>query len=263
MRALRFLACPSFPAKDWNELGQAEAGQIMQGFSSNSKLVPLPMTDVGSLQAFEVFDRFKALAPELVIPELQAGEQMEPRELVWPVLQQGVGPVYHAIFDVDFSKGETQLVNQFKKWLRLPENRTWLDKYKAPKIGITGKPLDRLKDLAAWRLYRELGNDWNAANDFANQHRKDFKGREIFKRFKTKEQRAKHHQSSPKPFHNAKRQGGKPANDADLFGEAADARKAQASAWKHLAEIMPREFCAPGPLMLATFAEIEKLAVNG
>lgn len=47
-------------------------------------------------------------------------------------------------------------------------------RYAKGKRGKTGDLLDRLKDLAAWRLYREDDNDWSAANDFANNNRKKF-----------------------------------------------------------------------------------------
>jgi hypothetical protein len=172
-------------------------------------------------------------------------------------------PVYHVIFTLDFSKSETQLVSEFREWLKLPENLQRLDNYKRPKIGTTGKPLDRLKDLAAWRLYREHGNDWNKANDFARVHRKKFTSAEIRQRFKTQTQRDNISPGSNKPFRDAKCQGGNPANEADLFGEDADARKAQASAWRYMVEIMPHKFAPPGPHMLARFVEIGKLASKG
>ena len=238
---LSFLVCESFPEKDWKELTPAERKAIA-GFE-RKKIPPLPMTDVWTLKALGVFDQFKAMGekarPVVEDHDPQRGKFARPYKPVPPVLQQR-GPFYHAIFDLDFSESETLLVSRFKEWLRLPENKERLAKHKRPTTGTTGRPLDRLKELAAWRLYRECGNDWEKANDFANEHRKH-----------------------RRPFRDAKQQDGNPANEADLFGEEADARKAQASAWKYMVEIMPQEFAPPSPYMLAMTAEIEKSASKG
>ena len=63
--------------------------------------------------------------------------------------------IYFCLFEVDLSAGKGALTKQFKKWLASPENRKRLGRYGNEKRGATGQPLDRLKDLAAWRLYRE------------------------------------------------------------------------------------------------------------
>jgi hypothetical protein len=232
-----FLICESFPEKDWNALSTVERDQIMR-FYRTKKIPPLAMRDIWSLKAFGVLKQFQDLAEQAtpVIKDVPPGAKPEPMKLVRPVLQERDGPNHYAIFTLDFSKGETGLCNEFKEWLRLPENKELLKKYKKPMTGITGKPLDRLKDLVAWRLYREHKNDWGAANDFADKRRKQ-----------------------RKPFRDAKPSAERPANEAPLFGEDADARKAQLSAWQHLAEIMPGEFAPPGPHMLAALAEIDRL----
>jgi hypothetical protein len=262
--AIEFLICPSFPSKDWQDLSAGERRQIMR-FFGRKKLAPLYMRDLWNLKAFGILEKFQAMAEAArpVIKNVRPGEKPEPMKLVWPVLEEHAGhPFFHVIFTMDLSKGETRLVNEFREWLRLPENRTRMEKFKTLRTGTTGEPLDRLKDLAAWRLFRELDNDWNAANEFANKHRKTFNPQEI-REYKTKEQRQKYRPGDPKPFHNAKRQEGRPANEAELFGEDADAREAQAAAWEYSVQIMAEEFAPPSPHMLSWFVELGKLAPKG
>lgn len=246
---LTFLECKSFPTKDWNELTPGERSGIMR-LHPTKKVPPLGMTDIYTLKAIGVLDQFKAMAEEAtpVVEEVSPGTKVKPLNLVWPMLQQHESN-HQAIFALDFSEAETRLVNRFREWLKLPSNQERLKQYARPKRGTTGKSLDRLKDLAAWRLYRELGNNWNAANDFANKNRKP-----------------------RKPFRDAKPKkenwvSGKgkitPANDVDLFCDNAEAGDAQAGAWNFLAELMAEEFAPPGEGMLATFVEIEKLASEG
>ena len=259
---LNFLDCESFPKKDWEALTPAERKAVAR--SERKKIPPLPMTDVLMLETFRIFDRFKAMAEEakpiVEDHDPQRDKYAKPYKAIPPILQHDDRlPIYYAIFNLDYSKSETQLVKEFLEWLKLPENQQRLESYKKSKIGTTGKPLDRLKDLAAWRLYRECGNDWEKANDFADKHRKKFTNAEIRQKFKTRAQRDKFQTGSNKQFRDAKWQAGKPANEADLFGEDADARKAQASAWEYMVEIMPQEFAPPGPHMLAMMVEIGKL----
>ena len=260
LELLNFLACSSFPKKDWQELTLAERKKIKR--FDRKKISPLPMTDVYALASMGVFEKFKAMArdaePVVEDHDPQRGKIARPYQPVPPVLQKW-DSVYHAVFDLDFSKSETQLAKEFLEWLRLPDNQKWLATHKKPSTGTTGKTLDRLKDLAAWRLFREFGNDWNKANDFASQHRKPFTKAEITRKFKRLSQRKNVKSGSNKPFRDAKRQAGSQPNESELFGEEADARKAQASAWHHMAEIMPKPFAPPGQHMLALLAGFKKL----
>ena len=229
------------------------------------KVMPLPMPDVwsltGMLRAPPYKHKLRKLMEESnrVIECVPPGKKGKPVKLVWPLMQIWKSQ-YWAVFALDFSKGETRLVNEFKEWLRLPEHRERLEEHEKPRSETTSKSLDRLKDLAAWRLYRECGNDWNKANGFARDNRKRLTAQEIRKRYKTKEQREQYRPFDPKPFRDAKKQGEILPNQADFFGEEADAREAQARAWKHLVEIMPSEFKSPGPHMLGMFVELEKRA---
>jgi len=185
LELLNFLACSSFPKKDWQELTLAERKKIKR--FDRKKISPLPMTDVYALASMGVFEKFKAMArdaePVVEDHDPQRGKIARPYQPVPPVLQKW-DSVYHAVFDLDFSKSETQLAKEFLEWLRLPDNQKWLATHKKPSTGTTGKTLDRLKDLAAWRLFREFGNDWNKANDFASQ--------------KTSNRAATNHSATPK-----------------------------------------------------------------
>ncbi len=227
-----FLVCESFPKKDWNLLTPAERKAITR--FERKKVPPLPMTDVFTLKAHRVFDEFNEMAEKArpVIENVPPGKQAKPMQLVWPILHKWES-ISYAVFNVDYSKSETQMVNEFREWLRSPENRARLEKHKKPSTGTTGGAKDRLKDLAAWRLYREFDNDWERANQFADKHRK------VVTRYETATNNTK---ETPRPFHNAKGQEGKPSNQAALFGEDADARKSKKRVLDYCREIMPREF---------------------
>jgi hypothetical protein len=179
-----------------------------------------------------------------VIEEVPLGAKGKPMPaVVLPLLQAYAdSPIYHALVNVDFSKTENQLVNEFKAWLKLPDNQKRLAEWRKPRTDAPSNALARLKDLAAWRLFRELLNDWGPANDFANQHRK---------RRNPKEARA---------FRDAKPQGDNPANEAALFGEESDAFEAQRRAWKYLGKLMPDEFAPISDAMAEAFVKLDKLA---
>ena len=231
-----FLICESFPTKDWQGLTSAERKTITR--FERKKVPPLPMTDVFTLKAHRVFDEFNEVAEKArpVIENVRPGEQAKPMQLVFPILHKWKS-VSYALFTLDYSKSETQLVNEFREWLRLSENRTRLEKHKKPTTGTTGKPFDRLKDLAAWRLYRELGNDWNAANVFANQHRK-----------------------KRQPFHDARQgQSNKVQRaEAALGNEESYFLKAKKRALDYLAEYIPGEFRVSSRFLLDDLAKYVK-----
>ena len=256
-----FLDCEAFPKQDWNALSSDQRHQIARFFPT-TKVQPLRMLDLVSLDSNGVLDKFKEIAAQAkpIIQELRPGDNPKPQKLVWPILQQHES-IHHAIFTLDCRKTEAQLVNEFREWLALPGNQKRLAQYKMPKVGTTGAPLDRLKDLAAWRLYREFNNDVDAANRFANDNRKLFTIQEIREKYKTKEQRQKFKPGSPRPFRDAKPKGKMPANEADLFGAEADAYKAKLSALEHLTLVMPLDFPPPpGPAKQAVFVKLRKLA---
>jgi hypothetical protein len=210
--------------------------------------MPLAMTDVWTLNAMlesePWSDGLRQLLDEArpVITAASSSKDAPPLREVWPFLHK-YGSVYWAVFDVDFSKSESQLLKEFQEWLRLPEQRGHLQRERRPTTGATGGDLDRLKDLAAWRLFRELGNDWNAANEFANKKRKAFGDMSEVRTKANKEQVGKwgYKTKSPRPFHSARQQckGRIPPHKADLFAELADAYKARASAASYMALLLP------------------------
>lgn len=261
--AERFLFLKSFPRKDWLELSAEER----QEFARPPRVAPLPMTDVLTLEDLGVFDKFKKMAEanKPVIEDVPPGKKGKPMPVVEPLLQSyRERPLYWALFNLDFSKTRNQLANEFAAWLDLPENQKRLGQWKKkkPTVDLTSKALDRLKDLAAWRLYRELDNNLKAANNFAQEHRKRFTAPQIRKSYKTRDLRKEYHPGDPRPFRDAKsKEGGKiRANEAALFGEEADASEAQRSAWEYLAEVMPQEFRPLSESMAEMFVRMTRFA---
>lgn len=140
------------------------------------------------------------------------------------------------LFEVDLSAKKGDLVRGFKMWLSKRDIKKRLERYGKEKRGTTAEK-DRLKDLAAWRLYRELGNDWNEANKFANDHRQHFE-----------KWSSPYQPGDCRPFHNAKSEDLDLANQAALFSCDADYRHAKGRALKCLADwIYTGEFKKPKP----------------
>jgi hypothetical protein len=189
--------CPSFPRKSWNELSQQERSNILQGFRS-SKIRPLLVVDLWTLKITGIFDQL-----ETMVAEALRNKARKSRQRVYPIIEDRYKAVWlHVLFTLDFCKTRKQLLQEFKAWLDLPENKARLNAHQRNPTGKTGLFKDRLKDLAAWRLYRELG--CKRALAFAEQHRK----------------RDKH--GNPKPFHDARKEQSKtkmPLNEAPLYSE--------------------------------------------
>ena len=127
------------------------------------------------------------------------------------------------LFEVDLSARKGDLTKQFDKWLESRDNHARLQLYEFEKRGTSDKWKDRLKDLAAWRLCREITTGpkaWIWANEYACQHRK-----------------------GNRPFHNSKAQklNGElvPANEARLFGDPSEASDASRNALDSLTEWIP------------------------
>jgi hypothetical protein len=106
-----------------------------------------------------------------------------------------------------------------------PENKTRFDKHERKiEAGTEKEAKDRLKDLAAWRLYGKLG--WGEALKFAEQHRK------------------RDESGEPNPFHDPRRRPSKkvPVNEAQLYTEQSGFLKAKKRALAHRAKLIPWEF---------------------
>jgi hypothetical protein len=146
---------------------------------------------------------------------------------------------YWCLFEVDLSARKGDLTKQFKKWLASLGNKKRLKRHCLNKRGKTGQWKDRLKDLAAWRLCREIiqqPKTWIYANEYACQHRK----KKLVVVMKSELA-----QEIPKPFRDAKRTKNSPANQAPLFSDQSEASDAARNAWDLLADLIPSEFKKP------------------
>ncbi len=172
--------------------------------------------------------------------------------------------VYFCLFEVDMSARKGDLTKKFNQWLALPVNRKRLKKYGKEKRGITGQALGRLKDLAAWRLYRENGNCCEGANQFAADNRKKFKNwPEVYAASKKVNGQWPYKAGDPRPFHHAKAakdDDAVPANQASLFSCDDDYRHAKMKVMERLSILHPREFKKPSPTMRAVFEKFNDLA---
>jgi hypothetical protein len=175
-----------------------------------------------------VFDQLKRMQAE-VINRKRAGER-PPK--VYPIIEaiseitSNEFALVHVLFTLDFCKTRKRLLQEFDEWLRLPENEARFDAHEQNPIGKTGVFKDRLKDLAAWRLYRELG--CNGALEFAERNRKrDKYGR-------------------PRQFHDARKEQSKAKmllEEAPLYSqynEQSGFLKAKARAMTFEKKFMPR-----------------------
>ena len=212
--------CPSFPRKSWNELSQQERSNVLQGFRWG-KIRPLLVVDLWTLKVTGIFDQLETMVAAAV-----SNKARKSRQKVYPIIEDRYKVVWlHVLFTLDLGKTRKQLLQEFKEWLDLPENKARLNAHQQNPTGKTGVFKDRLKDLAACRLYRELG--CKRALAFAEEHRK----------------RDKH--GKPKPFHDARKEQSKakmPLNKAPLYSEYNEEsgfRKAKARALAYEKELIP------------------------
>ena len=165
----------------------------------------------------------------------KVGKLFRPKKIV----RQWHTSSHWCLFEVDLSALIGDLTKQFKKWLASPENKKQLKRHYSNKRGKTGEWEDRLKDLAAWRLCREIGQQsktWIYANEYACKHRK------------TKPvvvKKGELAQKIPMPFRDAKRTKNSPANQAPLFSDQSEASDAARNAWDLLVDLIPSEFKKP------------------
>jgi hypothetical protein len=218
--------CPSFPRKNWNEVSQRERANILSGFLP-SQIHPLRMNEVWLLNAMGIFDEFKTMAEKVMENKRLRKPQGKVYPIIegWPKQKQENSQWVHALFTIDFSKTKKRLRREFQKWLERPQNKERFAKHGHSPIGKTGVFKDRLKDLAAWRLYRELG--CNEALAFAEKNRKRDKD------------------GKPRQFHDARKEQSKskmPLNEAPLYSEESGFLKAKARALQYRAELIPWEF---------------------
>jgi len=168
------------------------------------------------------------------------------------------------LFEVDLSANKTELAKHFKNWLASPENKKRLKRHCLNKRGKTGEWNDRLKDLAAWRLYRENVNSYDKANEFANRNRKKFKTwPEIYAACKKVNGKWPYKPNDPRPFRDAKLIKGKSstaANGANLFFYDYDYRHAKVEVIKFLSDWIPSEFKRPFPELMKAWEKLDKIS---
>jgi len=213
----------SFPEKSYNQLSERERADLRPfGTLPSNKVHPLPMHRLTMLDAIGVFDDFKATAAN-VRDERSQNPSSPPSALDYPVMHMknksgDDGPWFQALFTLDFSKDRSRLVDEFEAWLRLPVNTERFERYQPKKKierGTAKEAKDRLKDLAAWRLYREMGCD--PALEFTEKNRK------------------RDERGVPRPFLDARTgQSNTPLNEAPLYSEESGFLKARARVEQHL-----------------------------
>lgn len=223
--------CPSFPAKGWNQLSPNERATILRiGLFPSLEIQSLRMNEVWNLQANGIFEEFNAMAERQWQDKRNSGAK--PAKAVYPIIEgwpktkQGSSQWVHALFNLDFTKTKKRLLQEFDMWLQLPENAARFAAHKRDPTGKTGLFRDRLKDLAAWRLYRELGND--KALKFAADNRLSDKG------------------GRPRRFHDQRKDPTNklPLHEMPLYSEESAFLKAKAKVEIYLGELIPWEFGA-------------------
>ena len=198
---LEFFTCGHFPEIPWNSLPPEVREEVLRAYPDPAGSL---MTDVRRLDG--ILDRLKELG-------VKARSQRGPlRHRALPILHAGRWT--HALVTIDWSKTEAQLVSQFRSFLR--EHQARSQQHRSAASGVTGGAKDRLKDLAAWRLYDHCEDDWEAANAFAEEHR------------------LKTTAGKPRPFHDLR---GTPSSP--LFAEQSGFSRARRRARAHLAGLFP------------------------
>jgi hypothetical protein len=203
--------CPSFPEKSWNELSKAERSDLLWG---------LPC-----LIRPEVFETLFPIPSVDQLRSMLHSGWKEARAGGRPIVESPCASFVYAVLPLDFSKTRKRIRQEIDDWLELPDNKARFGKHKQKtEAGTEKEAKDRLKDLAAWRLYRELGCDGTLS--FAEENRKrDESGR-------------------PRPFHDWRRDQTKklPPNEAPLYSEESGFPKAKKRAEGYLAKLIPWEF---------------------
>ncbi len=202
--------CPEFPGRAWNDLTTDTRKRIVVCFPKDEIG---PLWNPPLLDALPILDKMKRMLSK--IENLSTDDELSKH----PASVED-GQWLHVLFTVDSSKTPERLLQVFKCWLALPENRKRFEKYCVKPSGKTGTHKDRLKKLAECRLYERLGYD--GALKFTEANRKlDMAG-------------------GPRAFHDARRGQQKvPLNQAPLWSEEPSARKAAPLVREYLAQIIP------------------------
>ena len=280
------LACRSFPGKPWNRLKKREREDILHAFpkSEIQPLHMSQLVELDAMGIFEEFkemaaERMSELGnepthgkpPSKVFPlidayqcsvrrlkrKLEFAHNQNQNSAIIPKLEvqlktKQAGDAHndarwvHALFTLDFTETKTRMLERFGAWLNLRENVKRLAKFNHNPTGTTGTHKDRLKDLAVWRLYDELG--FVKMLNFAEANRKRFADRTKIRVKDGKDYRwVTYEAGAPMPFHDARQGQAKkvPLNEAPLCtvdNGPPFAGKAKRRVTDRLAEIIPWEF---------------------
>jgi hypothetical protein len=216
--------CRSFPAKSWNQLTDIERADLLCGLPlSTTKVRPLLLGEVMFLTRY--LDQLKQMADKASTELRKAAAAGGARQKVYPILELPKTPIVQALLPLDFSKSKKRLLQEIGKWLDLPDNKARFDKHKRKtETGTEKEAKDRLKDLAAWRLHRELST--RRALEFAEQNRQRDKS------------------GKPKAFYDPRKGQTQPVptEEAPLYSEESGFLKAKARALRYRAKLIPWEF---------------------
>ena len=122
-----FFTCAHFPESPWNSLSAEDRREILRTLRLPFGKGQLRSVDLGTLERLQTAER------------LTAGQRS-------PVL-----------LDFNWANAKKQSCHGFAAWLDRPENKERLEKHRNRRTGKTGGHVDRLKDLAAWRLFDHCG----------------------------------------------------------------------------------------------------------
>jgi hypothetical protein len=216
--------CPSFPAQGWNQLSDAERADLLLSLPpTTNRLRPLQLGEVMSLTPY--LDQLKEMAEKARAELKESVATRTPQQKVYPILELKNTPFVQALLPLDFRKTRKRLLQEIDLWLQLPENKDRFDKHQ-PKTeaGTEKEAKDRLKDLAAWRVYRELGYD--KALRFCEENRK------------------RDESGTLQRFHDWRQDQTKkiPPNEAPLYSEESGFSNAKKRAEGYLAQLVPWEF---------------------
>src|SRR4029453_17484714 len=130
--------CPSFTRKSWNQLSKEERVNILLGFVPR-QIQPLQVDEMWLLDAEGIFERLKTMAAK--VPE--NNRPRKPRRKLYPIIEEP--PSLRVMFTLNFTKTRKRLLQEFDKWLQLPENKARFDAHTQNPIGKMGLFKDRLK----------------------------------------------------------------------------------------------------------------------
>jgi hypothetical protein len=171
-RRLEILICPGYPRLPWRDLSDAQRKNIAKHFSRTKPPSSIPiMTQSCILNKMGIFDRFK---------EQAASDEREWKKDPWkkhpgryfPAIV-GDNGVKYAVLLFDCAQGKDAMKKAFSRWLDTDANRELFKKYYKKPIhkqnpDSPDRYNERLKYLAAWRLYDQLGfktaKEWTAKN---------------------------------------------------------------------------------------------------